>query len=40
MDKQIHTDTNDLNESSDVALVELAEAQLAFVGGGIGETAI
>jgi len=40
MEKQIQTGVHDSKQSNDVALVELTEAQLAFVGGGIGETAV
>jgi hypothetical protein len=40
MEKQIQTSVQDSTQSNDVALAELTETQLAFVGGGIGETAI
>jgi len=40
MEKQIQTGVQDSKQSNDVALVELTEVQLAFVGGGIGETAV
>ena len=40
MEKELGLNVDESFEPADLAVVELADTQLALVGGGIGETAI